>query len=89
MATNVIYNCWISDLMTCHNAMRADLFRSLPLRERGFAIEPEIAARVLWAGEPIHDVRISYIAHSREAGKKLTAYGGLRVLLTPIRCRLT
>ena len=50
MATNVIYNCWISDVMTCHKAMRTDLFRSLPLRERGFAIEPEIAARVLRAG---------------------------------------
>ena len=30
MATNVIYNCWISDVMTCHKAMRTELFRSLP-----------------------------------------------------------
>ncbi len=50
MATNVLYNCWISDVMTGHKAMETDLFRSLPLRERGFAIEPEIAARVLRAG---------------------------------------
>ena len=28
-ATNVIYNCWISDVMTCHKAMRTELFRSL------------------------------------------------------------
>ena len=41
-ATNVIYNCWISDVMTCHKAMSTELFRSLSLRERGFAIEPEI-----------------------------------------------
>ena len=47
LATNVIYNCWISDVMTCHKAMSTELFRSLRLRERGFAIEPEIAARVL------------------------------------------
>ncbi len=58
-ATNVLYNCWISDVMTCHKAMRTELFRSLPLRERGFAIEPEIAARVLRAGERIHEVPIS------------------------------
>jgi glycosyltransferase involved in cell wall biosynthesis len=89
MATNVIYNCWISDVMTCHKAMRTDLFCSLPLRERGFAIEPEIAARVLRAGERIHEVPISYRARSREAGKKLTAYDGLRVLRTLVRCRLT
>jgi glycosyltransferase involved in cell wall biosynthesis len=88
MATNVIYNCWISDVMTCHKAMHTELFRSLRLRERGFAIEPEIAARVLRAGERIHEVPISYRARGREAGKKLTAFDGLRVLRTLIRCRI-
>ena len=89
MATNVVYNCWISDVMTCHKAMRTELFRSLPLRERGFGIEPEIAARVVRSGERIHEVPISYRARSREAGKKLTALDGLRVLRTLIRCRVT
>jgi glycosyltransferase involved in cell wall biosynthesis len=89
MATNVIYNCWISDVMTCHKAMRTELFRSLPLREPGFAIEPEIAARVLRSGERIHEVPIHYRARSREAGKKLTAVDGLRVLRTLIRCRIS
>ena len=88
MATNVIYNCWISDVMTGHKAMRTELFRSLRLRERGFAIEPEIAARVLRSGERIHEVPISYRARSREDGKKLTALDGLRVLRTLLRCRL-
>jgi glycosyltransferase involved in cell wall biosynthesis len=88
MATNVLYNCWISDVMTCHKAMRTDLFRSLRLRERGFAIEPEIAARVLRSGERIHEVPISYRARGREAGKKLTAFDGVRVLRTLVRCRV-
>jgi glycosyltransferase involved in cell wall biosynthesis len=89
MATNVLYNCWISDVMTCHKAMRTELFRSLPLRERGFAIEPEIAARLLRAGERIHEVPISYHARSRDEGKKLTSTDGLRVLRTLVRCRIT
>ena len=87
-ATNVLYNCWISDVMTCHKVMRTELFRSLSLRERGFAIEPEIAARVLRAGERIHEVPISYRARGREAGKKLTSFDGIRVLRTLVRCRL-
>ena len=87
-ATNLLYNSWISDVMTCHKAMGTDLFRSLPLREKGFAIEPEIAARVLRSGVRIHEVQISYRARSREEGKKLTAVDGLRVLRTLIRCRL-
>ena len=88
MATNVIYNCWISDVMTCHKAMSTELFRSLELRERGFAIEPEIAARVLRAGERIYEVPITYKARSREEGKKLTTLDGLRVLRTLLRCRV-
>jgi glycosyltransferase involved in cell wall biosynthesis len=87
-ATNFLYNCWISDVMTCHKAMRTEFFRSLRLRERGFAIEPEIAARVLRAGERIYEVPITYRARSREEGKKLTALDGLRVLRTLIRCRV-
>ena len=86
-ATNLIYNCWISEVMTCHKAMSTELFQSLRLRERGFAIEPEIAARVLRAGERIYEVPISYSARSREEGKKLTALDGLRVLRTLLRCR--
>jgi glycosyltransferase involved in cell wall biosynthesis len=88
-ATNALYDCWISDVMTCHKAMRTDLFRSLPLRERGFAIEPEIAARVLRAGERIYEVPITYRARSRDEGKKLTAVDGLRVLRTLVRCRIS
>jgi dolichol-phosphate hexosyltransferase len=88
MATNVLYNCWISDVMTCHKAMRTELFRSLKLRERGFAIEPEIAARVLQSGERIYEVPIGYAARSRDEGKKLTAIDGLRVLRTLVRCKL-
>jgi glycosyltransferase involved in cell wall biosynthesis len=88
-ATNLLYNCWISDVMTCHKAMRTDVFRSLRLRERGFGIEPEIAARVLQTGERIYEVPITYRARSREEGKKLTALDGLRVLRTLVRCRVT
>ncbi len=88
LAANVLFNCFISDVMTCQKAMRTDLFRSLRLRERGFAIEPEIAARVLRAGERIYEVPITYRARSRDAGKKLTAIDGVRVLATLARCRV-
>jgi hypothetical protein len=75
--------------MTCHKAMRTELFRSLALSERGFGIEPEIAARVLRSGEQIFEVPVTYYARSREEGKKLTAVDGLRVLRTLVRCRIS
>jgi glycosyltransferase involved in cell wall biosynthesis len=86
--TNVLFNSWISDVMTGHKAMRTELFRSLRLRERGFAIEPEIAARLLRRKVRIFEVPVTYKARSREAGKKLTALDGLRVVRTLVRCRI-
>ena len=50
-ATNVLYNCWISDVMTCHKLMPTELFRSLKLRERGFAIEPDLTRPLARGGQ--------------------------------------
>jgi glycosyltransferase involved in cell wall biosynthesis len=87
-AANVLYNAWLSDIMTCHKVMDTELFRSLPLREPGFAIEPEITARLLRRGVRIYEVPITYRARSREEGKKLTTRDGLRVMRTLLRCRV-
>jgi glycosyltransferase involved in cell wall biosynthesis len=89
LLANVIYNCWISDLMTGHKALRTDLFRSLDLREPGFAIEAEIMARLLGRGIRVYEVPVEYRARSREQGKKLTALDGLRVVWTLLRCKVT
>jgi dolichol-phosphate hexosyltransferase len=85
---NVLYNSWVSDLMTGQKALRTELFRALELRERGFAVEAEITARLLRRGIRVYEVPIEYVARSREEGKKLTALDGLRVLRTLVRCRV-
>jgi hypothetical protein len=86
--TNVLYNVWLADIMTCHKVMRTDLFRSLPLRSQGFAIEPEITASLVLAGARIYETPVTYKARRREEGKKLTIMDGVRVLGTIVRCRL-
>lgn len=89
LAANLLYNSWISDIMTGQKALRTDLFRSLPLHEEGFGIEPEITARLLRAGVRIYEVPVTYRARKREEGKKLTAVDGIRVIRTLVRCRVT
>lgn len=89
LAGNFLYNSWISDLMTCHKMIRTEVFRSLRLRENGFAIEPEITARLLQAGARIYEVPVTYNARGHDEGKKLQAVDGARVLRTLVRCRLT
>jgi glycosyltransferase involved in cell wall biosynthesis len=89
LVANVLFNVYLHDLMTCHKAIRTSLFRELKLRESGFTIEPEIAARLVQAGERIFELPVSYRARSSADGKKLTARDGARVLRTLVRCRLS
>jgi glycosyltransferase involved in cell wall biosynthesis len=89
LVANILFNVYLRDLMTCHKAIRTDVFRSLPLRGTGFEIEPEIAARLLQQGERIFEVPVHYKARGSDEGKKLTAADGLRVVATLLRCRFT
>jgi dolichol-phosphate hexosyltransferase len=89
LACNVLFNVYLHDIMTCHKMIRTDLFQSLPLRSAGFAIEPEITARLVQRGERIFEVPVHYRARSNDEGKKLTAVDGFRVIGTLVRCRLS
>ena len=88
LVANVLFNSWLADIMTCHKVMRTDLFRSLNLRRNGFAIEPEITAKLLAAGYGIFEVPVRYNARGRQEGKKLTAADGVRAIATLAACRL-
>jgi glycosyltransferase involved in cell wall biosynthesis len=86
---NILFNVYLRDLMTCHKAIRTEVFRGLSLKAPGFSIEPEIAARLLQRGERIFEVPVSYKARGSDEGKKLTAMDGLRVVVTLVKCRFT
>ncbi len=89
LAANILFNVYLRDLMTCHKAIRTDLFRSLPLRADRFTIEPEVTARLLQRGERIFEVPVRYKARTDEEGKKLTGADGFRVVATLVRCRFS
>jgi glycosyltransferase involved in cell wall biosynthesis len=89
LACNILFNVYLHDIMTCHKMIKTDIFRSLPLRSAGFAIEPEITARLVQHGERIFEVPVHYRARSTAEGKKLTAVDGFRVVGTLLRCRFS
>ena len=89
LACNVLFNVYLHDIMTCHKMIRTDVFRSLPLHSAGFAIEPEITARLVQRGERIFEVPVHYRARATDEGKKLTALDGFRVIGTLLRCRFS
>src|SRR2546428_5120604 len=88
LASNLLFNSYISDMETGYKVLRSDLWRRLNLRGRRFDIEPDITARVLRLGYRIHEVPIRYYARSREEGKKLTWKDGVRAVGALVRLRL-
>jgi glycosyltransferase involved in cell wall biosynthesis len=89
LATNVLFDCYISDMETGYKVLRSELWKRLRLRGARFDIEPDITARVLRLGYRIHEVPISYYARSREEGKKLTWLDGIRALGALVDLRLS
>jgi len=89
LAANLLFNSYLSDIMTCHKVMRTEILQSLELKSPGFDIEPEITGKLLARGHRIYEVPVRYKARGRDEGKKLTAVDGLRVLRTLLECRLT
>jgi len=87
IAANVLFRAKLGDVMTGYKLMPTELFRSLPLRERGFGIEPEIASHLLRRRVPIRQVPVRYVPRARKAGKKLTMLDGLVVVRVLVRCR--
>lgn len=82
LATNLLFDCYISDMETGYKVMRSDLWRELHLQGDRFDVEPQITARVLRLGYRIHEVPIRYYARGREEGKKLTWVDGVHAMRT-------
>ena len=89
LATNLLFDCYISDMETGYKVLRSDLWRRLGLSGTRFDIEPDITARILRLGYRIHEVPIHYYARSRAEGKKLTWEDGVRAVGTLVRRRLS
>jgi dolichol-phosphate hexosyltransferase len=89
LATNVLFDSYISDMETGYKVLRSELWKRLNLQGTRFDIEPDITGRILRLGYRIHEVPIRYYARSREEGKKLTWQDGVRALGTLARLRLS
>ena len=86
--TNLLFNCWISDMETCYKVMRTDILRDLRLESNDFRLEPEIAAKVLKRGHRIYEVPVSYLGRTYEEGKKMRPSQGFLAIAALFRYRL-
>ena len=88
LVTNVLYNTTLHDMETGYKAFRADVLRSLDLRQDDFGIEPEITAKVCLRGLRIYELPIAYYGRTYAEGKKITWRDGFRAIWVLLRVRL-
>jgi hypothetical protein len=65
---------------TGYKAFRADVLRSLDLRQDDFAIEPEITAKVCLQRLRIYELPIAYYGRTYAEGKKIIWRNGFKAL---------
>ena len=88
LLTNVLYNTTLSDMETGYKAFRADVLRSLDLREDDFAIEPEITGKVCKRKLRVYELPISYYGRTYAEGKKITWRDGFKAIWVLFRTRV-
>jgi len=85
--TNVLFNCYLSDIETCFKMVRTEVLRRTRLRSDDFDIEAEVTAKLLRDGYRPYEVPINYKARTREQGKKIEWQDGVRALWVIARIR--
>jgi glycosyltransferase involved in cell wall biosynthesis len=88
LVTNILYNTTLHDMETGYKAFRADVLRSLDLRQDGFGIEPEITAKVCLRGLRVYELPIAYYGRTYAEGKKITWRDGVQALGILVRERV-
>ncbi len=79
--SNMINNLNLTDMETCYKLFRAEVAKSITLREDRFGFEPEITAKVARIpGVRIYEVGISYYGRTYEEGKKINWKDGFRAI---------
>lgn len=79
--SNMFTNLNLTDMETCYKMFRADVVKSLELKEQRFGFEPEVTAKMSrYPNVRIYEVGISYYGRTYEEGKKIGWRDGFRAM---------
>jgi len=78
--SNMLTDLNLTDMETCYKVFKAEIIKSITLREKRFGFEPEITAKVARTGCRIYEVGISYTGRTYSEGKKINWKDGVRAL---------
>jgi glycosyltransferase involved in cell wall biosynthesis len=77
--SNMFSNLNLTDMETCYKLFRADIIKSINLKEKRFGFEPEVTQKIARIkGIRIYEVGISYYGRTYDEGKKIGWKDGVK-----------
>ena len=87
--SNMLTNLNLTDMETCYKLVRADMLKSLTLKENRFGFEPEVTAKLSRIPKiRFYEVGISYYGRTYEEGKKIGWKDGFRAIYCILKYNL-
>ncbi len=83
--SNVINKQNLTDAHTCYKMFEANIFKSISLKENGFAFCPEINTKISNMEIDIFEIPINYQGRTYKEGKKIKAVDGLIAIIAIIK----
>ncbi len=78
--SNIINQQNLTDAHTCYKVFNSKIFKSINLKEKGFAFCPEVTTKISNKNLAIIEVPISYNGRTYDDGKKITSFDGLKAI---------
>jgi glycosyltransferase involved in cell wall biosynthesis len=86
VVSNMFTNLNLTDMETCYKIFKADIIKSLKLKENRFGFEPEVTAKIAKIPKiRIYEVGISYYGRTYEEGKKIGWRDGVRAFICMLK----
>ena len=87
--SNMMTNLNLTDMETCYKMFRADILKSIQLKEKRFGFEPEVTAKISKIPKiRIYEIGISYYGRTFEEGKKIGWKDGFRAIYCIVKYNL-
>ena len=87
--SNIFSNLNLTDMETCYKVFKAEVLKSILLKENRFGFEPEVTAKISQInGIRIYEIGISYYGRDYSSGKKINWKDGIAAIWFIIKYNL-
>jgi len=87
---NLFANLNLTDMETCYKLFKADILKSINLKEKRFGFEPEVTIKISRIPNiRIYEIGISYYGRTHKEGKKINWKDGLKAIFCILKYGLS